>query len=163
MSTPQEEHKEIEQKIIEIKDRYPERCNIEGLEPAFSHDLREAIAFGQSLKDDGENSQVFTVQEDDWKEMIDELVRDLTSVVHMSKSETHQRIETLLTSQAHALKEQMKACVPEKINKKTKLNIVNGFNPASPVDITYLAEHQLTDRFNDCREQTLSAIESIEI
>lgn len=52
-------------------------------------------------------------------------------------------IETLLSSQAHALKEQMKACVPEEMGIYQLATFVVGWN--------------------ECRNRTLSAIESIEI
>lgn len=42
----------IEQKVKEIKSRYPEQCNIEGLEPAFSSDITEAIHYGIKLENE---------------------------------------------------------------------------------------------------------------
>lgn len=55
-------------------------------------------------------------------------------------------ISSLLLSQAHVLKERMKACVPE----EGKI-------------IKYEDEKYWVKGFNDCREQTLSAMESIEV
>lgn len=66
--------------------------------------------------------------------------------------EIEKYISSLLSSQAHALKEQMKACVPEEKEDQGTYCGCDGecFGACNK-------------SFNSCREQTLSAIESIEI
>lgn len=75
--------------------------------------------------------------QDDWK-------IELEKMWHVvSYGDMVSFIENTLSSQAHALKEKMKACVPTEFKNK-------------PVD-EYIRGH------NNCRRWTLSAIESIEI
>lgn len=75
-------------------------------------------------------------QEKEWK-------KELEKMWHVvSYGDMISFIELTLSSQAHALKEQMKACVPEKEGNW---------------DEVYEAG------FNDCREKTLSAFNEIDI
>lgn len=66
-------------------------------------------------------------------------------------------ISSLLSSQAHALKEQMKACVPE-AKKELKVIYIEGTDTPAP-DKSVLFKENVG--FNDCREQTLSALNKL--
>lgn len=105
-------------------------------------------------------------EQDNWKEeLLNEADARIMEVVYewaninfgvemwvQDSTQIREIIEDTLSSQANALKEQMKACVPKVENRK------GIFIPSE------MSKEDCVDKgFNICREQTLSAIESIEI
>lgn len=105
-------------------------------------------------------------EQDNWKEEFDnawnnesldeiDIDENGENSFNWGKSQDRVRtfIEKTISSQSHALKEKMKACVPEA--KQTTISYKGEQKPHK--------KFKTNVGFNDCREQTLSAIESIEI
>lgn len=87
-------------------------------------------------------------EQDNWKEDFRNTLNLYTFGMSIGNDDKIiKKVESILSSQAHALKEQMKACVPDKDTGMYSSSVYNDEKMG----------------FNNCREQTLSAIESIEI
>lgn len=91
-------------------------------------------------------------EQDDWKEEFDEKFAKQANIKAMLRNssvpivellEIKDFISSLLSSQAHTLKEQMKACVPEEIDS------------GDPDNYDWEMGHE------KCREQTLSALNKL--
>lgn len=95
----------------------------------------------------------FVSQNDNWKDEFEIFVKEwsekntvLATNHKEMQNDLKDFISSLLSSQAHALKGQMKACIPDK--KDIQI----------PLTGTYMGPDK---GFNDCREQTLSALNDL--
>lgn len=90
-------------------------------------------------------------EQDNWKEIVDLIynLRKGSMDDNQFKATVEMNIQSLLSSQAHALKEKMKACVPEKRMFKSQIKMPEDMNPDRLSDVVWVARHNITDAFNN--------------